>query len=316
MNSSTTILDEIIFGNQTSVQELNPDYENGLINQKITGNNCNCAGCQKKSLKSELDEVVLGADQRQFTKSTTKTPFRYICNLEYNFPGIGRRAMCTGLLIGPRTVLTAGHCLEGLTPSRMRVIPGRSSWKRPFGYSTAKRFIMADHYSGGTATDYAIIHLRSAIGSKIGHWNVNYKKWPHDDLGSRIFNSATLNKTKLSVNLCGYPGDKPTKSKYKCLKPSGTPCDHTSINDPSRSKYCGTFQYRAYNQLVRLINNKLLEYDNDTCAGHSGSPVWITLRSHGVRILTGIHIGALPGGKNIAVFLNKDVQKFIRKHVK
>ena len=64
-------------------------------------------------------EIIPPQDTRVLVTKTTDAPFRYVCNFEYDLPAIGRRSICTGTLIGPRTVLTAGHCLASLDPKRM-----------------------------------------------------------------------------------------------------------------------------------------------------------------------------------------------------
>lgn len=115
-------------------------------------------------------EIIPPKDTRILTTKTTDAPFRYICNFEYDLPGIGRRSICTGTLVGPRTVLTAGHCLSGLDPKRMRVIPGRSGTSEPLPATQAVSFKIAPGFSGSSPTDYGIIHLADPIGKKVGYW--------------------------------------------------------------------------------------------------------------------------------------------------
>ena len=117
-------------------------------------------------------EIIPPKDTRVLVTKTTDAPFRFICNFEYDLPGIGRRSICTGTLIGPRTVLTAGHCLASLDPNRMRVIPGRKGTLEPLPATQAVRFILAPGFSGATRTDYGIIHLADPIGNKVGYWTL------------------------------------------------------------------------------------------------------------------------------------------------
>jgi glutamyl endopeptidase len=133
----------------------------------------------------ELDDKreyeVIGKDSRVRVTKTTDAPFRYICNLEYN-----GQAICTGTLIGPRTVLTAGHCLDGLSSSRMRVIPGRNGTLEPLPATQAAQFFVAPGYSEVSSTDYGIIRLRDPIGNLVGYWSRTYRRTQQDPLGTSI----------------------------------------------------------------------------------------------------------------------------------
>jgi glutamyl endopeptidase len=236
---------------------------------------------------------VVGRDTRVWTRNTTVAPFRYICNLEYD-----GQAMCTGTLIGPRTVLTAGHCISGLTPSRMRVIPGRNGSLEPLPATRASAFVLPSGYAAGTRTDYGIIHLTNAIGSTVGYWTRAHSRSKSDPVGRSISaKPLPLKAGVLKINLSGYPGD-------KCF---------TTGKPPQR--VCGTRQYRAYDRSVRERDG-LLFYLNDTFAGHSGSPVWVRRHwSMGGRVLIGIHIGG-AGGSNAAVRINQTVLDFITRNTK
>jgi glutamyl endopeptidase len=256
---------------------------------------------------------VIGRDSRVRVTNTTAAPFRYICNLEYD-----GSAMCTGTLIGPRTVLTAGHCINGRHPSRMRVIPGRNGTLEPLPATQAAAFRVAPGYRPASSTDYGIIHLRDAIGSQVGYWSRTHSRARGDPVGTSI--SATplpLRAGTLTVNISGYPADMPNNPRFGCRDPRQPRqrCRHSLLGDPRRQRICGTYQYRSYDRTARLSGG-MLHYLNDTCPGHSGSPVWVRRHpSMGGRVLIGIHVAgddpATRGVANRSVRINDTVRRFI-----
>ena len=92
---------------------------------------------------------LIGPDDRVAVSKTADVPYRFICALDLFFPDPDNpsrliRLRGTGTLIGPRHVLTAGHCLvayvKGSAGTRkrtrvsdIRVSPGRSGNFNPFG---------------------------------------------------------------------------------------------------------------------------------------------------------------------------------------
>lgn len=266
---------------------------------------------------------LIGSDSRIRTRRTTVAPFRYICNLEYDVPKLGNWAIGTGTLIGPRTVLTAGHCLVDrrgnlLIAARMRVIPGRNGTLEPLPATQATRFIVPRNYAPASPNDYGIIQLRDPIGNSVGYWSRTHSRSPGDSVGTSISaRPLPLRAGVLRVNLSGYPSDKPSSKKFGCrdLKRPRRRCYHTSLSDPRRQRICGTLQYRTFNRTVRLRRG-MLHYLNDTCPGHSGSPVWVKRHSSmGGRVLVAIHVAGddsgIRGLANRAVRIDDRILRFI-----
>jgi V8-like Glu-specific endopeptidase len=247
----------------------------------------------------EVEPEIIGPDTRVRVTKTTAAPFRYICNLEYNFPSAGAAGMCSGTLIGPSTVLTAGHCIfdSGAgrlrDPARMRVIPGRNGALEPLPATGAAAFRLARAFAATTPTDYGVVHLRNPIGIRIGYWSVAHRLGHGDTIGTSISaNPLPVDAGKLRVNLSGYPADKPGATRFVCTDPAQPQkrCKHSLIGNPRRSRLCGTEQWRAYDRTV-VSKGGILEYLDDSCPGHSGSPVWVRRDpTRGGRVMIAIHV--------------------------
>ena len=272
----------------------------------------------ESELDMETESEIHGKDTRVLVKNTKEAPFRYVVNIEKDGAGV-----CSGTLIGPRTVLTAGHCISGEDKSKLRIIPGRAGSKEPFGSSRVSDIIVPPGFAAVSPTDYGILHLKDAIGTKAGYWTRAYAKNKGDAVGTSILAGALpLPAGQLKVNLAGYPADRPYTKKMFCRDAKGGEaffCKHT-FGDPKRSKYCGTFQYKSYEMLVKKIKG-VLHYEHDTCPAHSGSPIWVRRDpSMGGRVLVGVHIAAddpnVPGKLNRGIIIDKDMRNFIIKNTK
>ena len=194
-------------------------------------------------------ESVCGRDDRVRISPATAIPWRWVCQLLITMAN-GGTSRCTGWFIGPRCVMTAGHCVysrgAGGWARRIEVIPGMDGASRPYGsqVGTSFRSVTGWVNNGDPNYDYGAIIL------------------PDRTLGNRVgwFGFASLTNASLSnllVNNSGYAGDKPF----------------------------GTQWFNAGR--ITNVTARKIYYMIDTFGGHSGSPVWRYL--NGQRHAVGVH---------------------------
>ncbi|HET8798646.1 MAG TPA: hypothetical protein VFO89_13220, partial [Thermoanaerobaculia bacterium] len=149
-------------------------------------------------------ERVYGSDDRMRVPDASGVPWRLNCALRIRARD-GQRFVGTGWLIGPRTVITAGHCVfmhdHGGFAESIEVIPGLDGDRRPFGSVVAKNL---KSITGWTAKknpdfDYGAIVLDD-------------DRYAH--LGAFAFAAVPPSALRDAVvNVCGYPADRDGASR-------------------------------------------------------------------------------------------------------
>ena len=196
-------------------------------------------------------ETILGPDDRVRVVDTDLSPWRMICSLRIQ--GNFGEAIGTGWLAGPRTIVTAGHCVHHLQflggwAKQIRVSAGRNGDEFPFGTIIATRFTSVDRWINDSDPDFDMgcIHLEEPLGEQAG-WFAIGSLPPNELEGHRL-------------NISGYPAD----------------------------RGAGTEQYFHANRVLHVTDRRVF-YDVDTFGGQSGSPVWIQDDQNSPPLVIGIH---------------------------
>lgn len=244
---------ECEFGQAVTQPEID---ETAIVGQMIRRLAVGMAG------EREALERVLGVDERARIHETELLPWRMVCALTIrsgNSSYVG-----SGVLIGPQTVLTAGHNLYasreyGGWADTVDVSPGRDGPDLPFRTQRAVYFSALQRWVDleDQEADLGVVHLSERFDPHPGHFGV--AALSDDDLTGR------------TINVAGYP------FQLEVRRPDGR-----MVTPQGRYLY-------HHRDLIQAVTDSRIFYSVDTSGGNSGSPAWIHETDCGPPVLIGIH---------------------------
>lgn len=162
------------------------------------------SGSASDSIRSRF-LVVLGRDTRSRVSNTRDFPFRTVVEVDYNSGSGG----CSGTLIAPNTVLTAGHCIydNGRYFRFGGVAPGRNGNSDPYGrFSVRSRTVLSEWTNGRYPRNYdmGVLQLQPRGGDVNDPCNTQAAGNIVGFVGIKKSTSSGVG----SIMISGYPSDK------------------------------------------------------------------------------------------------------------
>lgn len=228
-------------------------------------------------LSSTTQAAVLGQIQR-FEVPDTKAPWARVVGQISD----GLR-ICTGTLIGPGLVITAGHCVHDIETGEfyqnLKFSPARYGNTDPYGAIEVLKVYVHPGYvqKKDPANDLAVLVLKTPVGVLTG--------WSELNFGLSYFerHTSALGGHKAAGTILGYPGD----------------------------KSFGTMWLVACEFYVPMQLPLKPQYTCDTYGGMSGSALMMG-DAMGKSVVFGIHTTG-TGSYNTGISLTGDNESFLRK---
>lgn len=199
---------------------------------------------------------VIGGDDRHLISKTDRFPWRMICSLRLT-DNKGQKYVGSGWMVGPRTIITAGHCILDQNAGQMAqidIMPGRFHDEKPFGTTSVKEADTRVHPTWkkdfDPDFDVGAILLAEPLGEETG-WFA-FTNAEDSDLKNR------------TMNVGGYP--------FRA--------QNTIVNGE---------ELWWHEDAVKDLSERRIFYATDTSGGQSGSPVWGYDDTNAAPIVVGIH---------------------------
>ncbi len=282
-----------------------------------------------------LEQEVIGTDERTLVANALAVPNRWVCAIDLliadpklgkGVPLIMRDSRGTGILIGPRHVLTAKHVLAPVKVrvdnqdveapiASVRVSPARhgDNTSHPLGKASSKAIYRSRLH---------LIKQRKTVAVPDGSSRVvDLKIMWDDDYALIILDQDLSGRTHKKMNgPLGYWGQTPSQAAVRQLDPKtvqgrevtvigypGDRCGKEVITGSSadkerlinrcvrnrRDEWAST-QWRSKGKVNVDPTTSRIEHTADTYKGESGAP--ICLRNGDVLDLLGVHVDQNPPG--------------------
>lgn len=223
---------------------------------------------------ADIDSVI-GTDERVQIPSSNQSPL-------YNKIGLllmSKKYACTGTLITPTIVLTAGHCVVDATkkqllkPSEFTFYPGmRKSSEAPLGQYSVKRVVTFKQYLATNSFQHDVAIVELTKSPNLGTIAIR-----------ESFNKKDLMTKKITIT--GYPGD----------KAPGTLWESSSVG------------------LNLMPSGNAVAHVADTFGGESGAAIRIV--ENGVVKIIGVHTGGAENF-NMGVAFTPEVLAALKSWIK